>query len=81
MIHCLQEQARCGEKTLLHILRQRPTDDEVKRYCVEMMRKSGSLDACKARSLEVQASVQQRIAALGDGEMLLVCIERMMALM
>ncbi|CUG89550.1 polyprenyl synthetase, putative, partial [Bodo saltans] len=49
VIHCLHHQATRGDKTLMHILRQRPTDHEVKRYCVDMMRQAGSLEACKQR--------------------------------
>jgi geranylgeranyl diphosphate synthase, type III len=64
VIHCLHHQAAHGDKTLMHILRQRPTDPEVKRYCVDLMRQAGSLDACKQRIAVLHASILNRIEGI-----------------
>jgi geranylgeranyl diphosphate synthase type 3 len=41
IIHCINNSPEYG-KQLLNILRRRPTDDEVKRFAVSLMEKSGS---------------------------------------
>lgn len=80
VIHCLQRQATCGEKTLLHMLRQRPEDVEVKKYCVELMRKSGSLKATRDRIDELRAVLLSKMDALGGGNALRLAVDGLCAM-
>lgn len=81
VIHCILEQAAKGEKTLLHILRQRPTDAEIKAYCVNLMRDTGSLQACQGRIYELRSDIYRQLASLGDGALLEECIAGLCRLM
>jgi geranylgeranyl diphosphate synthase type 3 len=85
VIHCIQEQQRQGgEKTLLHILKQRTTDVDVKRYCVELMKRMGSLEACQKRCLALKKDIADAAEQIGEPQgaaALARCFERLNALM
>jgi len=43
-----------GDNQILSILRQRTQDNDVKKYCVELLRKKGSFDYTKATLIELE---------------------------
>ena len=77
IIHSIRSQP--GNHQLLSILKQKTTDEEVKRYAVQYMKSTGSFDHCRVvvRELRDQAlalidsiDATPRINGAGDGTMI-----------
>ena len=62
---------------ILHILRQRTTDVEVKKYCVGLLKKAGSFDYTKAVLEELDGKIREEIARLGGNQGLLTLLDEL----
>ena len=52
---------------LINILKQKTTEDEVKRYAVDIMRRSGSFDYCRKVLKELNEKALEMIERLDEG--------------
>jgi len=59
---------RCEE--VMYILRKRPKEEELKKYCVSLLEKCGSLDYTRAAMTQLEADARAQMAALGDNPVL-----------
>ena len=57
------------------ILRQRTTDVEVKKYCVELIEKSGSFEYTRAALKEIDDQAMKEISRVGGNDLLLQFLE------
>ncbi|XP_047487880.1 geranylgeranyl pyrophosphate synthase-like [Penaeus chinensis] len=63
VIHAIKSQP--GDQQVINILRQRPEDLEVKRYCVSLLEKFGSLEHTKETMKKLEAEAREEITRLG----------------
>jgi len=77
IIHAIR--ANEQDTRLLSILRQRSSDEHVKRHAVEYIRQVGSLDATRAVLDELEDEIATHIAALGGNEKLTKIVEYLKA--
>nr|XP_027239096.1 geranylgeranyl pyrophosphate synthase-like [Penaeus vannamei] len=63
VIHAIKSQP--DDQQVINILRQRPKDLEVKRYCVSLLEKFGSLEHTKETLEKLEAEAREEIAKLG----------------
>lgn len=57
-----------SNRQLINILKQKTTDEEVKRYAVRYMEKTGSFDYCKKVIKELQEKAFGMIEDIDDGK-------------
>ncbi|KAI4174966.1 MAG: hypothetical protein LQ343_001993 [Gyalolechia ehrenbergii] len=65
IIHAIRKEP--GNKQLINILRQKTTDEEVKKYAVRYMEERGSFEYCKARLRELQQRAEEMIEVVDGG--------------
>jgi len=70
IIHCVYHQSRHekNDTRLLHILKQRTDDVDIKRYAQQMMREAGSLDYTRDFCQTIKQTIQHQIEALGGNK-------------
>ncbi|XP_063593816.1 terpene synthase-like [Penaeus indicus] len=68
VIHAIKSQP--DDQQVINILRQRPEDLEVKRYCVSLLEKFGSLEHTKETMKKLEAEAREEIAKLGGNPLL-----------
>lgn len=66
VIHAIR--ANPTNMVLLNILRQRPTDDAVKRYAVQYMEQQGSFDYCREVVRDMLAQARALVDKLDNGQ-------------
>jgi len=59
IIHAIR--SRPNDSRVLYIVRQKPNEVEVKRYCVGLLEEFGSYDYTKTRLIELEAKIRQQI--------------------
>jgi geranylgeranyl diphosphate synthase type 3 len=64
IIHAVRSQP--NDNQVMHILRQRTKDDEVKKYCVSLLEKYGSFDYTKKILAELKREAQDEVNKLGE---------------
>ncbi|KAJ5901949.1 hypothetical protein N7495_002477 [Penicillium taxi] len=83
IIHSIR--AKPGSHQLISILKQKTTDDEVKRYAVQYMQSTGSFDYCRTivRELQIRAEslidsidATPRVNGAGDGTLVRLVLNR-----
>jgi geranylgeranyl diphosphate synthase type 3 len=77
IIHAIR--ANEEDTRILSILRQRSSDEHVKRHAVQYLRQVGSLDATRAVLDELEAEIAAHIEALGGNEKLTRIVEYLKA--
>lgn len=65
IIHAIRKEP--GNKQLVNILRQKTTDEEVKKYAVKYMEERGSFEYCKARLRELREKAEEMIEVVDEG--------------
>ncbi|RVE45823.1 hypothetical protein evm_009504 [Chilo suppressalis] len=68
IIHAIRNQK--GDNQVLHILRQRTRDVEVKRYCISLLERLGSFAYTRATLTQLDADARAEVAALGGNPLL-----------
>lgn len=68
-----------GDHVVINILRQHTTDVDLKRHCVECVRKSGSFDYTKVVMKDLEQTALSQIEALGGNPMLVQLLEKLRA--
>ncbi|XP_037792044.1 geranylgeranyl pyrophosphate synthase-like [Penaeus monodon] len=68
VIHAIKSQP--DDQQVINILRQRPEDLEVKRYCVSLLKKFGSLEYTKETMEKLEVEAREEIAKLGGNPLL-----------
>ncbi|XP_060801856.1 terpene synthase [Amyelois transitella] len=63
IIHAIRNQD--GDNQVLHILRQRTRDVEVKRYCISLLERLGSFQYTRDTLIQLDAEARAEIASLG----------------
>ncbi|XP_042871832.1 geranylgeranyl pyrophosphate synthase-like [Penaeus japonicus] len=63
VIHAIKSQHE--DQQVINIIRQRPKDLEVKRYCVSLLEKFGSLEHTKETMKKLEAEAREEIVRLG----------------
>ncbi|XP_044740581.1 geranylgeranyl pyrophosphate synthase [Chrysoperla carnea] len=66
IIYAIHSQPSDGE--LMHVLRQRTRDTEVKRYCVSLIEKSGGFAYTRKILTELDAQAREEVARLGGNK-------------
>ncbi len=69
VIHAIRTSKEIGVK-LVHILRQRTNEFEVKKYAVDLLREAGSFDYTKAVLTELDEAARAQVEKLGGNEAL-----------
>ncbi|EEZ99093.1 terpene synthase [Tribolium castaneum] len=64
IIHAIHSQP--NDNQVIHILRQRTKDNEVKKYCVSLLEKYGSFDYTKKVLAELKQEAQDEVDKLGE---------------
>ncbi|XP_052772899.1 geranylgeranyl pyrophosphate synthase-like isoform X1 [Mya arenaria] len=54
-----------GDNQILSILRQRTQDNDVKKYCVDLLWKKGSFEYTKTTLIEIEKEIYQQVEAFG----------------
>ncbi|KAL8931648.1 MAG: hypothetical protein Q9216_007128 [Gyalolechia sp. 2 TL-2023] len=65
IIHAIRKEP--GNKQLINILRQKTTDEEVKKYAVKYMEDRGSFDYCKAKLRELRERAEEMVEVVDGG--------------
>ena len=68
VIHAIR--SRPDDKQIINILRQRTKDIDVKRYCVSLLEKFGSLDYTRQTMLQLDQEARKEIEKLGGNPIL-----------
>ncbi|KAL9023946.1 MAG: hypothetical protein Q9196_006867 [Gyalolechia fulgens] len=65
IIHAIRQEP--GNKQLVNILRQKTTDEEVKKYAVKYMDERGSFEYCKVRLRELKERAEEMVEVVDGG--------------
>ncbi|KAF9347391.1 geranylgeranyl pyrophosphate synthetase [Mortierella sp. NVP85] len=66
-----------NNRTLLSILKQRPTEPELKRHAIKIMNSTGSFDYCRTRLAEYEKLARDEIHRLGGNARLELTLDRL----
>ncbi|XP_002741463.1 geranylgeranyl pyrophosphate synthase-like [Saccoglossus kowalevskii] len=75
LIHAIKTQPENTQ--VMSILKQRTTDNDIKKYCIEFLDKVGSFDYTKSVLLDLEEKLRVQIAELGGNPYLLAFIDEM----
>jgi geranylgeranyl diphosphate synthase type 3 len=81
IIHCIHRERTIGDSKMFHILCQRTNDIGLKKFCVSLMEKQGSLEACRARIDELKSAIEEKLVALGGCGELQECLDALREMM
>lgn len=76
IIHAIKSQK--ADKQVLHILRQRTRDIEVKRYCISLLEKLGSFQYTRETLDKLDADARREIARLGGNPLLEAVLDELL---
>lgn len=71
LLHAIQSDK--GDSQILNILRQRTKDNDIKKYCVDLLEKKGSFEYTRANLLQLENRIYQLIEGFG-GNPILKCL-------
>ncbi|XP_052749310.1 terpene synthase isoform X1 [Galleria mellonella] len=77
IIHAIRNQE--GDNQVLHILRQRTRDVEVKRYCISLLERLGSFRYTRDTLIKLDAEARAEIASLGGNPQLDALLDELLS--
>ncbi|XP_018027115.1 geranylgeranyl pyrophosphate synthase [Hyalella azteca] len=73
IIHAIHSRPKCQQ--IINIIRQRPKDVEVKKYCVSLLQKYGSLAYTRDMLQQLDSQAREEVKKLGDNPMLVEILD------
>ncbi|KAF2368606.1 Polyprenyl synthetase [Trinorchestia longiramus] len=77
IVHAITSRPQCSQ--IINIIRQRPKDTEVKRYCVSLLEKYGSLAYTRDMLRQLEQQAKEEIEKLGGNPLLVKVIDSLRA--